>query len=81
MVVNMGYSKAVKIVQKAANAKGAGIEEDGKLGPATLKAVKDTKLEPERLTAYRVVYYVELCKKRPSLWKYYFGWFRRSVEV
>ena len=81
MVVNMGYSKAVKIVQKAANAKGAGIEEDGKLGPATLKAVKDTKLEPERLTAYRVAYYVGLCKKRPSLWKYYFGWFRRSVEV
>jgi lysozyme family protein len=81
MVVNMGYSRAVMIVQKAVNAKGADLEVDGKLGPKTLGSVKDKNLEPERLTAYRIVHYVELCKKRPSLWKYYFGWYRRSTEV
>jgi lysozyme family protein len=81
MVVNMGYSRAVKVVQRAVNAKGADLIVDGKLGPKTLGAVKDKNLEPERLTAYRVVYYVELCKKRPSMWKYYFGWYRRSTEV
>jgi|TARA_R100000750_G_scaffold54568_1_gene40367 lysozyme family protein len=81
MVVNMGYSRAVKVVQRAVNAKGADLIVDGKLGPKTLGAVRDKNLEPERLTAYRVVYYVELCKKRPSMWKYYFGWYRRSTEV
>jgi lysozyme family protein len=81
MVVNMGYPKAVKTVQRAVNAKGADLVVDGKLGPKTLNAVKDKNLEPERLSAYRVLYYVELCQKKPKLWKYYFGWFRRSIEV
>ena len=81
MVVNIGYRGAVKIVQRAVNAKGADLEVDGKLGPKTLGAVKDKKLEPERLTSYRILYYVELCQKRPSSWKYYYGWYRRSTEV
>ena len=60
MVVNAGYSRAVKIVQQATNAKGAKLDVDGKLGPKTLKAVKDKNLEPERLTAYRLLYYSRL---------------------
>ena len=81
MVVNMGYSRAVKVVQQATNAKGAKLDMDGKLGPKTLKAVKDKNLEPERLTAYRLLYYSRLCTKKPILEKYYYGWYRRSVEV
>ena len=72
---------AVKVVQQATNAKGAKLVIDGKLGPKTLKAVKSKKLEPERLTAYRLLYYSKLITKRPSLEKYFFGWYRRSVEV
>ena len=81
MVVNMGYSRAVKVVQQATNAKGAKLVVDGKLGPKTLQAIKDKRLEAERLTAYRILYYSKLITKRPTLEKYYFGWYRRSVEV
>jgi|TARA_R110000796_G_scaffold113967_1_gene225693 lysozyme family protein len=81
MVVNAGYSRAVKIVQQATNAKGAKLDVDGKLGPKTLKAVKDKNLEPERLTAYRLLYYSKLCQRKPALEKYYYGWYRRSIEV
>ena len=81
MVVNMGYSRAVKVVQQATNAKGAKLDVDGKLGPKTLEAVKSNRLEPERLTAYRILYYSKLCTKKPSMEKYYYGWYRRSIEV
>jgi len=79
MVVNAGYRRGVKILQEAANAKGANLVIDGKLGPMTLKAVKN--VEPDRLRAYRALYYAQLCTKKPILFKYYYGWFRRTIEV
>ena len=79
MCVNMGRSNAVKVLQRAANHKGADIKVDGGIGPNTLKAID--KLELERARAFRVKYYADLCTTKPTLLKYYYGWFRRSLEV
>ena len=81
MVVNQGLSRAVKILQQAANGKRRKdkIAVDGKIGPNTIKAC--ASLGPERLKAYRVMHYAKLVMNKPSLEKYYYGWFRRAMEV
>jgi hypothetical protein len=79
MCVNMGRSNSVKVLQSAANQKGANIAVDGGIGPNTLKAIDN--LELERARAFRVKYYADLCSAKPTLLKYYYGWFRRSLEV
>ena len=77
--VNMGKSRAVKILQQAANGKGANIDVDGGLGPNTLKAISNVELD--RVRAYRVKYYADLVTKKPDLERFYFGWFKRALEV
>ena len=77
--VNMGKSRAVKILQQAANGKGANIDVDGGLGPNTLKAISNVELE--RVRAYRVKYYADLVTRKPELEKFYFGWYKRALEV
>ncbi len=80
MCVNMGKNRAVKILQSAANNKNKdNIDIDGGLGPATRKALEG--VEVERIRAFRVKYYADLVSKRESLQKYYYGWFKRSLEV
>ncbi len=79
MCVNMGRRTAVKILQRAANSKGRGIDVDGGMGPATLKALKG--IETERVRAYRVKYYSDLVTKKPEQEKFYYGWYRRATEV
>ena len=79
MCVNMGRSRAVKILQQSAVNRGTNIKVDGGLGPNTIKALKGVELE--RVRAFRVRYYVELVNKKPDLEKFYFGWFRRALEV
>jgi len=81
MVVNMGKKRAVRILQKAINNKGGHLVVDGGIGKMTLGAVHSINLEPDRLRAFRVKYYANLVKKKPSLEKYFYGWFRRSLEV
>ena len=79
MCVNQGRGRAVKILQQAANAKGAELKVDGGLGPKTIGAMKGVELE--RVRAYRVKYYADLVTRKPDLDKFYFGWFRRALEV
>ena len=79
MCVNQGKSRGVKILQRAANAKGAGLKVDGGMGPKTLAAMKGVELD--RVRAYRVKYYADLVTRKPDLEKFYFGWFRRALEV
>ena len=79
MCVNQGRGRAVKILQIAANAKGAGLKVDGGLGPKTIGALKGVELE--RVRAYRIKYYADLVTRKPDLEKFYFGWFRRGLEV
>jgi len=75
----MGKSRAVKILQQAANGKGAGLKVDGGLGPMTIGALKGVELE--RVRAYRIKYYADLVTRKPDLEKFYFGWFRRALSV
>ena len=79
MCVNHGKGRAVKILQKAANAKGANLVVDGGLGPKTIGAMKGVELQ--RVRAYRVKYYADLVTRKPDLERFYFGWFRRALEV
>ena len=80
MCINMGGGRAIKILQEACNSKNAEkIDVDGGIGPATIRAASG--VEPFRLRAYRVMYYAELCMKKPKMEKYWVGWFRRSCEV
>ena len=79
MCVNMGRGRATKIMQETANTKGADLKVDGGMGPKTIGALE--KVDLERVRAYRVKYYVNLIDRKPDLAKFYFGWFRRSLEV
>ena len=79
MCINMGKKTAVKILQGASIGKGSNISLDGGLGANTFKAIQD--LEVERVRAYRVKYYVDIINKKPEQEKFYFGWFRRSLQV
>jgi lysozyme family protein len=79
MCVNQGRGRAVKILQKAANAKGANLVVDGGMGPKTIAAMEGVELQ--RVRAYRVKYYADLVTRKPDLEKFYFGWFRRALEV
>ena len=45
MCVNQGRGTAVKVLQRAANAKGANLKVDGGLGPSTLKAIQNVEHE------------------------------------
>jgi lysozyme family protein len=81
MCVNMGKSRAVKIIQQACNSKKQNLSVDGGLGPLTLKSVRKCKLSPSRVRAYRIKYYANLVDKKPILNKYYYGWFKRSLSV
>ena len=83
MCVNQGKSRAVKILQQAANNKNLNwsksIKVDGGLGPNTRKAI--SKLEHTRVQAFRVKYYAEVMVRKPDLAKFYFGWYRRAIAV
>ena len=79
MCVNMGAGRATMFMQETANAKGANLKIDGGMGPMTVGAMKSVELE--RVRAYRVKYYVTLIERKPDLAKFYFGWFKRSLEV
>jgi lysozyme family protein len=84
MCINMGKSRAVKVLQEAANNKNLGWSKrvlviDGGLGPNTKKAI--SKLEHARVQAFRVKYYVNLIEEKPNLIKFYFGWYRRAIGI
>ena len=79
MCVNMGRRNSVKILQRAANSAGHRLDVDGGMGPSTIGALKGVGVE--RVRAYRVKYYVDLINAKPEQEKFYFGWFRRAIEV
>ena len=79
MCVNQGKSRGVKILQRAATAKGKNLKVDGGLGPKTIAAMDGVELD--RVRAYRIKYYADLVTRKPDLEKFYYGWFRRGLEV
>ena len=82
MCVNMGMRASVKILQTTANHKNTEnnqIDVDGGLGKLTIKALAN--VEPERVRAFRVMHYARIIERKTRLLKYWFGWFKRSLEV
>ena len=79
MCVNMGRKTAVKILQRAANSSGHRLQVDGGMGPVTVKGLQNISVE--RVRAYRIKYYVDLINSKPEQEKFYYGWFRRTMEV
>ena len=81
MCVNQGKSRAVRIIQRAVNGKGGSLTVDGGMGPMTIAAIGKSRVELDRVRAYRVKYYADLVTKKPDLERFYFGWFKRALEV
>lgn len=79
-VINTGQKRATKILQEAINMQSViPIEVDGKIGPKTLKAAQG--LTAKRFVAYRVKFYGKLIDAKPEQEKFYYGWFKRSLET
>ena len=81
MCINQGRRTAVKVLQRTINNKGGKLVVDGGFGPGTSFALAKYTPELDRVRAFRVRYYVELVNRKPDLEKFYFGWFRRALEV
>ncbi|QDP47842.1 MAG: putative glycosyl hydrolase [Prokaryotic dsDNA virus sp.] len=80
MAVNMGKRRACKILQQACNHKNKEkIEVDGLLGINTANASKF--VEAERVRSFRVRYYADLVSRKPTLDKFWFGWYRRALST
>ena len=81
MCVNQGRGTAVRILQRACNAKGADLAVDGGFGPVSRAAVETYEPSLERVRCYRLKHYYDLVNKKPEQEKFLFGWFRRALEV
>jgi lysozyme family protein len=74
-MVNMGISRAVKLLQKACNVFGAGIKEDGVIGDRTADWINKFTHHTALMAAtkyYLAGFYISL--KKP---KYIAGWLKR----
>ena len=49
------------------------------MGPATLKAVQN--VEHNRVKSYRILHYANLVINKPEQEKFWYGWFKRALEV
>ena len=80
MCVNFGIGKAIGVLQRAANSKAeTKVSIDGKLGPMTLGAIKNLKVD--RVRSFRIFRFAEIILHNPNLAKYWVGWYRRASEV
>ena len=81
MAVNAGHRRSHKLLQRALNAAGHTLAEDGAFGPDTLAACNDTSevllLPLIRLEA--VSFYTELAYRREALRIFLIGWIRRAL--
>jgi lysozyme family protein len=79
MCVNFGRSGAVKVLQRAANAKGAGLIVDGKIGPKTINSLETVR--NARIRSYRVLKFAKIVLEKPEQEKFWYGWYNRALEV
>lgn len=88
--VNMGPAVAAKFLQRALNVlDGYGLAEDGKLGPASLGALRTYYSKRGRpglvvlnrmLNGQQCVRYMEIVESNASQRKYIFGWINNRVQ-
>jgi len=81
MCINQGRGTAVKVLQRAVNAKGGDLKVDGGFGPKTIEAINKYNLSADRVRCYRLKHYYDLVNRKPEQEKFLFGWFRRTIEV
>ena len=81
MCVNQGRGTAVKILQRACNAKGTNLAIDGGFGPGTQAAINTYKPSIERVRCYRLKFYYDLVNKKPEQERFLFGWFKRAISI
>jgi len=80
--VNMGRSRAIKIVQESLNFLGEKLEVDGIIGPITLDAIqkwinKDVRALFICLNGFQFMKYVDIVKNDSSQIKFSRGWTKR----
>ncbi len=81
-VVNAGQGKAVKVLQKACNAKNKKSEQitvDGRIGKMTIGASQ--KLERDRLISYIVLEYAKIVYRNVSQERFWYGWYKRALGL
>jgi len=81
-LVNAGQANAVKVLQRACNGKngkGKQISVDGRIGRMTIKASKN--LEVDRLRSYLMLYYAKLVYKNVTQERFWYGWYRRVLNI
>ena len=81
MCVNQGRGTAVKILQRAINAKGGNLKVDGGFGSGTKAALDKYTPELERCRMYRVKHYMDIVARKPEQERFLYGWFRRALSV
>ncbi len=79
MCVLHGIPAAVRTLQTALNGAGYRIDIDGIIGDETLSVA--VHLEPERLRSYRVLRIANIVSNRPSMEKFWYGWYKRATTV
>ena len=81
MCVNQGRGTAVRILQRACNAKGANLAIDGGMGPGTKGAIETYKPSLERVRCYRLKHYYDLVNKKPEQERFLYGWYKRAISI
>lgn len=75
--VNAGVGTSIQLAQKVVKT-----NPDGSIGPNTLKAIN--AFNPDHFiaafTVAKIRRYIEICKKRDTSRKYFFGWVIRAVS-
>ncbi len=80
MCVNLGKSRATKILQQAINSnKRSKIAVDGLIGDITIQSAN--KLSKGRLQAYRCLFYAKIVQQQPEQERFYYGWYKRALDV
>lgn len=80
--VNAGQSRAIKLLQQAANAQGAKLVVDGLAGPKTIAAI-NAMHGPSVLQSYReaqAAFYLAIIARDPSQAKFKNGWIKRAYS-
>lgn len=82
MLVNMGPGKAARILQRGAN----GVIDpplviDGGIGPKTLKALKNRKVDIGKIRSARIYAYCMMISRKPKLIRFLEGWIERTLSV
>jgi lysozyme family protein len=72
--VNMGRGAAAKILQRAAK-----VNDDGKIGPVTLRAAKNVNLRSYAVERLR--WYTKVILNNPTSIKYARGWYGRVLDL